>query len=1024
MADSVVQVIHDLSYKVTGADSIKKVADDIANGTDKIERLQKRLESLQNQVKNTTDVNQQQKISNQILQTKRAIDQVTQATSRQVAASKAFQQAAQQEIGIIQRLNDKIQDLTSARERQTSVKNIREINQALAETRAELAALTNEAGLGGGGNGGGVLSKLFGIGSGAGSAKQILQGALAGLGIGVGFSVIPALTASLVEYASAMLNVEKRTEAAYGATLALTSGLGGLLEVLTELDAINTGAIYDQMLPQDPQAAAALLSVTKEGIKRDIEALQAAGAVNGEVFKFSEQQAELAKKQLREQNIELEKQKANLDNIISVLQKPVQGSDVSLENKLKTLFSFDTTAEKKQAAEDAIKQIRASLLPTEAKEQISAALFKAGAEGGDLDAAFTKAINKYQAARAKIVDDIRTNLASQRNVDVELVNRNAEAVRQLTLQLAEENKAAANETEKYRVSLLERTSSIIKQTVRKETDFQISEVDRYLKEERKKYATDAAGRIIPVMVDGALFDPESEAQKKKDNIRKQARIKEAEQLRQFNIQQLQEQQKFNDQFLKAELQSLNQQLQLLTGVNLTENLALRDTITEKELQAQKSANAAQYDEQVRALEKKAAEMEKAGEMETQEYKTLLNNLSSIYAQYTQQQTDLEQQAQFKRIANVKAGFASVISVIKEEARNIASETEKAFAGEQERISERGGGGFFGRSFALRIAGFRNRQNVAGNNISAAEQQLGKARQQLAQLRAELAVASPEMQGAAEQAVMSAETQVNELETLISKNRAEINNSARDIKKEYVKQYIEAFQTIANSAADFYTQMNEMRQADLQKEIEARTQRVDVALKLAERGNTEVLNMEQKRLDMAQQEYRKNALEQMAINNAVTLSNTIAGVAKAAAEGGVLAPATIALFLGALGVGFGVARQTVAASRTMGFAEGGYTGDGGKYEPAGTVHRGEFVFDKETTARYRPIFEAIHETGSIPTALLPRIANGRSDSKMLESKLDAMIDRMDSLEVNQYIGENGIYQNVKQSAKRLSRRYAD
>ena len=119
MADSVVQVIHDLSYKVTGADSIKKVADDIANGTDKIERLQKRLESLQNQVKNTTDVNQQQKISNQILQTKRAIDQVTQATSRQVAASKAFQQAAQQEIGIIQRLNDKIQDLTSARERQT-----------------------------------------------------------------------------------------------------------------------------------------------------------------------------------------------------------------------------------------------------------------------------------------------------------------------------------------------------------------------------------------------------------------------------------------------------------------------------------------------------------------------------------------------------------------------------------------------------------------------------------------------------------------------------------------------------------------------------------------------------------------------------------------------------------------------------------------------------------------------------------------------------------------------------------------
>ena len=34
----------------------------------------------------------------------------------------------------------------------------------------------------------------------------------------------------------------------------------------------------------------------------------------------------------------------------------------------------------------------------------------------------------------------------------------------------------------------------------------------------------------------------------------------------------------------------------------------------------------------------------------------------------------------------------------------------------------------------------------------------------------------------------------------------------------------------------------------------------------------------------------------------------------------------------------------------GFAEGGYTGDGGKYEPAGIVHAGEFVFTKEQTRR--------------------------------------------------------------------------
>ncbi len=35
---------------------------------------------------------------------------------------------------------------------------------------------------------------------------------------------------------------------------------------------------------------------------------------------------------------------------------------------------------------------------------------------------------------------------------------------------------------------------------------------------------------------------------------------------------------------------------------------------------------------------------------------------------------------------------------------------------------------------------------------------------------------------------------------------------------------------------------------------------------------------------------------------------------------------------------------------LGFASGGYTGHGGKYEPAGVVHRGEYVMSKEATSR--------------------------------------------------------------------------
>ncbi|EES9642985.1 phage tail tape measure protein [Escherichia coli] len=54
------------------------------------------------------------------------------------------------------------------------------------------------------------------------------------------------------------------------------------------------------------------------------------------------------------------------------------------------------------------------------------------------------------------------------------------------------------------------------------------------------------------------------------------------------------------------------------------------------------------------------------------------------------------------------------------------------------------------------------------------------------------------------------------------------------------------------------------------------------------------------------------------------------------------------------VGGGVTASTgtaiEAAAANFHFATGGFTGTGGKYEPAGIVHRGEFVFTKEATSR--------------------------------------------------------------------------
>ena len=61
---------------------------------------------------------------------------------------------------------------------------------------------------------------------------------------------------------------------------------------------------------------------------------------------------------------------------------------------------------------------------------------------------------------------------------------------------------------------------------------------------------------------------------------------------------------------------------------------------------------------------------------------------------------------------------------------------------------------------------------------------------------------------------------------------------------------------------------------------------------------------------------------------------------------------MALF-NSLSAAFGGGTFSFANMFSKGFSGGGYTGDGGKYEPKGVVHGGEFVFTKEATQRLGP-----------------------------------------------------------------------
>ena len=63
------------------------------------------------------------------------------------------------------------------------------------------------------------------------------------------------------------------------------------------------------------------------------------------------------------------------------------------------------------------------------------------------------------------------------------------------------------------------------------------------------------------------------------------------------------------------------------------------------------------------------------------------------------------------------------------------------------------------------------------------------------------------------------------------------------------------------------------------------------------------------------------------------------------------PALLAPVIGAV--------ADLQSSNLGSFHTGGYTGAGGVLDPAGVVHKGEFVFNQDKTRKFRPVFEAIH-----------------------------------------------------------------
>lgn len=186
-------------------------------------------------------------------------------------------------------------------------------------------------------------------------------------------------------------------------------------------------------------------------------------------------------------------------------------------------------------------------------------------------------------------------------------------------------------------------------------------------------------------------------------------------------------------------------------------------------------------------------------------------------------------------------------------------------------------------------------------------------------------------------------------------------------KDLMKQYITYLADLIHAIIQATRQILDIEIKKVDSQISLQQKRVDEAKGIADRGNAELLELEQKRLDDLNKQREKYVRQQQGLAAIELVANTAIAVSKAAAQGGVAAGVTIAAALIALVAGLASARSIASQAA---YYEGGYTGDGNPREESNTMggkpasrsyqwHKGEFVMDHKKTRQFRDIFEDVH-----------------------------------------------------------------
>ncbi|MDY5306979.1 MAG: phage tail tape measure protein, partial [Prevotella sp.] len=177
----------------------------------------------------------------------------------------------------------------------------------------------------------------------------------------------------------------------------------------------------------------------------------------------------------------------------------------------------------------------------------------------------------------------------------------------------------------------------------------------------------------------------------------------------------------------------------------------------------------------------------------------------------------------------------------------------------------------------------------------------------------------------------------------------------------------SFDMLTSGMSSIFSGMTSLIQAELEIQTAAIEKRYDKEISQAEGNNYKVKKLEeQKQKELAKKKNEANKkMFAMQVIQAVaqTAQNAISAYGSAAAiplVGYILAPVAAAMAVAAGAIQIAAIKKQQQASESQGYAKGGFTPKGSKFQEVGVVHAGEWVASQEMLANpvARPIINAL------------------------------------------------------------------